>query len=105
MADLVNARCRKEKKKSAHRPCQCAPVSVPVVDRTKQVGGEGARRWALRAASPARHPDAQRLKAPESNDRRHAKTVAIPPILEPIDPGEMTSSKMQSASLSLLCEA
>ena len=35
----------------------------------------GTRRWALRAASPARHPDAQGARA---NDRQHAKTDCNP---------------------------
>ena len=45
------------------------PERTPLVTRGRTPSG--TRRWALRAASPARHPDAQGARV---NDRRHAKT-------------------------------
>ena len=62
-----------------HKTRHSAKLTATHPERTSLVTRgrtpSGTRRWALRAASPARHPDAQGARA---NDRRHAKTGCNP---------------------------
>ena len=57
---------------SANEAAATHPERTSLVTRGRTPSG--TRRWALRAASPARHTDAQGARA---NDRRHAKTGLV----------------------------